>query len=96
MSDERRGMPSASGLEQIALCPGSFVAQQGIEDIAGEAAARGTRIHAYLEGQEIILNTEEQDCANALAAKRDALMEQVFPDGKKLKVIKEVRLWLQK
>tara|TARA_R110002153_G_scaffold3004_4_gene14268 strand:+ start:3703 stop:3993 length:291 start_codon:yes stop_codon:yes gene_type:complete len=96
MSDERRGLPSASGLEQIALCPGSFVAQQGIEDVAGEAAARGTRIHAYLEGQEIILNTEEQDCADNLAAKRDEMVERVFPDGKKLKVIKEVRLWLQK
>ncbi len=83
-------------MEQIALCPGSFVAQRDVEDVSGPEAVRGTRIHSWLEGEKIKLNEEEQDCANNLAMKRDELVERVFPDAKKLKVIKEVRLWLNK
>ena len=93
---ERKGLPSASGLEQLALCPESFVAQKAFPEVTSPAAERGNRIHAYLEGVDIVLNAEEQDCANELAEKRDTLVKALFPDAKTLNVIKEERLWLTK
>ena len=95
MSDERGEWPSASSMEQIALCPGSFMAQRDLDDVSGPEAERGTRIHAWLEGEDIQLTDEELDCAKNLEAKRDDLVARVFPKGK-TNVIKEVRLWLNK
>lgn len=53
--DERRGLPSASGLERLCLCPGSWQAEQSMlaadsppEPESADAAA-GTRLHKHLE-----------------------------------------------
>ena len=93
---ERKGLPSASYMEQIALCPESFQAQMQYPDSTSFAAERGNRIHAYLEGQDIELNMEEMECAQELEHKRDELVKRIFPDAKKLKMVKEVRLWLER
>lgn len=49
-SDERRGLPSASGLERLCLCPGSWQAEQQCKPEPESAdAAMGTRLHKHLE-----------------------------------------------
>ena len=89
MSDDRGDSPSASSIEQIALCPGSHVAQRGLPDTTSKAAHRGTMIHLLLE-----LNQSDFECAVELAAKRDDLINQIFPTGRKM-TKKEQRLWLK-
>jgi len=85
---ERGDSPSASGMEQIALCPGSHVAQRGLLDTVSKAAQRGTMIHLLLE-----LNQSDFECAVELAEKRDDLINQIFPAGRKM-TMKEQRLWV--
>tara|TARA_R100000963_G_C4641841_1_gene105458 strand:+ start:1343 stop:1924 length:582 start_codon:yes stop_codon:yes gene_type:complete len=75
-------------MEQIALCPASHQAQRGRSDSVSKAAHRGTMIHLLLE-----LNKNDFECAVELAAKRDELIEQIFPNGRKM-TMKEQRLWL--
>jgi hypothetical protein len=75
-------------MEQIALCPGSHVAQRGLPDSMSKPAHRGIMIHLLLE-----LNKNDFECAVELAAKRDELIEQIFPTGRKM-TMKEQRLWL--
>jgi len=85
---ERGDSPSASGMEQIALCPASHVAQRGLPDSVSKAAHRGTMIHLLLE-----LNQSDFECAVELAEKRDDLINQIFPAGRKM-TMKEQRLWV--
>ena len=85
---QRGDSPSASSMEQIALCPGSLQAQRGLLDTTSKAAHRGTMIHLLLE-----LNRQDFECAVELAAKRDELIEQIFPTGRKM-TMKEQRLWV--
>lgn len=49
MNDERMGLPSASTMERIALCPGSHLADK-LPRGASPSADRGTKIHKVLEG----------------------------------------------
>jgi len=81
--DDRGKWPSASSMEQLSLCPGSFHAQKDIteEQMSFDAMA-GTRIHGYLEGQEILLSVHEQSLADELEAKRDILIDEIFPHPK--------------
>lgn len=47
--DERRGVPSASGMDRLMNCPASFQMEQlAPRDEGSEDAASGTRIHAVL------------------------------------------------
>jgi len=95
--DVRGGWPSASAMENLSLCPGSFTAQKDIaEEQMSFAAIMGTRIHAYLEGKhEIILDVAEQEIANGLESDNRLLEAEVFPRAKKVvTVMKEHRLWL--
>ena len=78
--DIRGGWPSASAIENLSLCPGSFTAQKDIaEEQMSFDAAKGTRIHSYLEGEEIILDEGEMRIAEELEAKREYLVAQIFP-----------------
>ena len=102
--DIRGGWPSASSIENLSLCPGSFAAQKDIaEEQMSFAALTGTRIHSYLEGDEIILDKDEMWIAEELEAKREYLVAQIFPSLKKEDInkpkmkateMKEHRMWL--
>ena len=95
--DVRMGWPSASAMENLSLCPGSFSAQKDIkEEQMSFDAVKGIRIHSYLEGkQELILDVAEQDIADELEAKRELLEAEVFPRAKKIvTVMREHRMWL--
>lgn len=45
----KHSLYSASSLDRLAVCPPSARLSEGIESVSGEAAQRGTRIHALAE-----------------------------------------------
>lgn len=54
MTDERQGLPSASYIAQIAACPGSWEAQQGLTDIVEDDTTQsGVEIHDWLKDKAI-------------------------------------------
>ena len=48
-SDEREGRPSASAIEQMKLCPGSWKYQQILPQIESPEASEGTTRHDLIE-----------------------------------------------
>jgi hypothetical protein len=50
--DERRGIPSASGIERLVLCPGSWLLEQSMPPVeeVSRPALEGTMLHAVLAG----------------------------------------------
>lgn len=50
IKDERQGLPSASGMQRLFLCPGSWQAEKKCPvDEESENAALGTMLHAHME-----------------------------------------------
>ena len=87
-ADERGGKPSASGISRIALCPGSYqMESQAPPQPSSPIAERGTRIHAFMEGDDVVLSNEEQAVADELK-EFDSL---ILHDCDEL--IREVRMW---
>lgn len=110
--DERMGMPSASGIARILKCPASLALTRQLasndqlpEDLAGEAAERGTRIHAMLAclgvGMEVeeaktrVVGDDEEEEAMALWERAQNLITRVFgtADGEEIIRVVEDRLW---
>lgn len=67
VTDERIGLPSMSGLERLANCPGSWTLGLFVQALykararaANDAAASGTRIHSALSGEETELSRYEE------------------------------------
>jgi hypothetical protein len=88
--DERMGLPSASGLYRLALCPGSHkMSQKAPPESTSPAAERGTRVHERMEGGDIELSPEEE-----LVAKEMEEFDTVLLDTCDT-LIREVRLWYQ-
>lgn len=95
MSDERHGLPSASSAHRYALCPGSFLLEQSVQepDTAGADAQIGNRIHGYLAGEGIALNEEEAKLAINCRLQEVELAKAVFPFQDRLQRMREKRLW---
>lgn len=86
--DERRGLPSISGLERLALCPGSWTLTQYINALYESRGTRkenlgaesGTRIHNALSGEEQELsrfeNWTKEKCEEYEAAVLQHLNEE--------------------
>jgi len=69
MTDERAGLPSASGMERLKLCPGSWaLEQQCPEPPETEEAASGTRIHDAWAGKltEWELTADDMETLDAI------------------------------
>ena len=69
MTDERAGLPSASGMERLKLCPGSWaLEQQCPEPPETEEATSGTRIHDAWAGKltEAELTADEVETLDAI------------------------------
>lgn len=65
IKDERQGLPSASGMQRIFLCPGSWKAERKCPiDEESEDAAMGTMLHACMEQGT---TPEEPEDAEAVA-----------------------------
>lgn len=60
--DVRKGLPSASGLQRLVLCPGSWLAEKACpEQEVSEAAAAGTRLHKHMEEGTLPEDAEEAE-----------------------------------
>lgn len=99
-TDERQNLPSASGLDRLERCPGSWAAEQAAPapDTSSPDADSGTAIHAHLAGETPArpLTAEEADIAAActkLAAELAAGTYGKLEDADTLVV--EERLWLK-
>lgn len=63
--DERMGLPSASGLQRLAMCPGSWRAEKACP--AGEESddsLMGTRLHQHMEDDTTPGDPEEAEAVN--------------------------------
>lgn len=80
--DERRGVPSASGMDRLHNCHASFMMEQvnGV-DSESDAAASGTRIHAALAGLMPYdsLTPDEQETHDMCAEQAARLIAEYFP-----------------
>lgn len=95
---ERKYLPSASGMERLALCAGSWQAEQSIPyiDTASEEAASGTRIHAVMAGEspDKPLTEDEEKMVSQLQRLEAELTESTYGSlDNAHTVIREKRLW---
>jgi hypothetical protein len=95
MSDERHGLPSASSAHRYALCPGSFLLEQSVQepDTAGADAQIGNRIHGFLAGEKINLDDDEAKLAAICFSQEVEIAKAVFPFQERLSITRERRLW---
>jgi len=97
MSDERYGVPSASGMRRIANCPPSFKLGQFFKDPGSNDATTGDKIHAALEkwgehGSEDGLSIEDIQTAEMCIDQRNELLDNWIGDEQAYTVYKEKRL----
>jgi hypothetical protein len=94
MSDPRAGLPGASQLEQLFLCPGSWRAQQGLPEEPREDAETGRRIHQWLAGAPVALTPAEAAVAHACQAQRRQLLRPLAAAPDPVEYV-EHRFWLR-
>lgn len=75
--DQRRGVPSASGMERLVNCPASFDMERHAPDTESADAASGTRIHAVLalEASADTLTADEAETCEMCAAQATQVIE---------------------
>lgn len=90
--DIRGGRPSASGLERLALCPGSWQLESRCPvESRSDAAAQGTRLHAHLENGTTPEDAEEAEAVAWCRETELKIVHHLFPSG--ARVMREVRWW---
>lgn len=92
--DNRFGLPSASSMERVLACPGSFLMEAHLGDTGNRSAAnRGTKIHAALEGAIPMAKLSHSDriCVERISFEEAKLVEEFSMEG--ASQLKEVRLW---
>lgn len=97
MTDERYGVPSASGMRRIANCPPSFKLGQLYPDPGSDDATTGDKIHAALEkwgehGSEDGLSVEDIQTAEMCIDQRNELLDNWIGEEQAYTVHKEKRL----
>lgn len=91
--DPRGGKPSASGMQRIALCPGSWLAERAYPEESSEAAEMGTRLHKHMELGTLPEDPEEAEAVEWCRRQEQMLLERyVAPMGAD-RVLREVRWW---
>jgi hypothetical protein len=89
-------LPSASSVERLALCPGSWKMSRGLPELTNpdlqEWAASGDRIHAWLAEQPVTLEPEEMDIAQRCIRQRNELVHHYLTLA--TTITREQRLWL--
>ena len=91
--DPRGGKPSASGMQRIALCPGSWLAERAYPEESSEAAEAGTRLHKHMELGTLPEDAEEAEAVEWCRTQERLLLEKyVAPMGAD-RVLREVRWW---
>jgi Protein of unknown function (DUF2800) len=100
MTNERRGLPSASSFRRFELCAGSWQLEQEAERLGQSAhvtspeAESGIRIHAWLAGEKVELSDTEGITAQFLNARGLEQIERIF-QGEECNQVREKRLWLK-
>lgn len=90
--DIRKGLPSASGLQRLVLCPGSWRAEALYpEREESAAAAAGTRLHKHMELGTLPEDAEEAEACVWCCEMERALVEEYI--GAEHAVYREQRLW---
>lgn len=97
VADERERLPSASGMERLALCPGSFLLEvEHGEKTTSDDAALGNRIHDWLAWRKVQLAPEEQELADACEAHAKRVYDE-WESSHRLAVnidtVREQRIW---
>jgi len=79
--NERQNKPSASSMERYQLCPGSWNAEQGIQEETSKDAEIGNRIHAVLAGETVTppLTDDEERTMEACRSQAQALLDTILP-----------------
>lgn len=101
MNDPRKGKPSASGVERLALCPGSWNLESKLPpEPESDDAAAGTRIHDALAGSidPKTLGVDEFDTySRILDMEKEALAiwKSTLPEDGDPIVVREERLWME-
>lgn len=97
MEDERQGLPSASGMQRIFLCPGSWQAERKCPgDEESDDAALGTILHAHMEQGTMPEDTEEAEVVAWCREMEKALCEKclgMMADWSDVQFIREARLF---
>ncbi|MBQ8376508.1 MAG: DUF2800 domain-containing protein [Akkermansia sp.] len=74
--DPRGGKPSASGMQRIALCPGSWMAERAYPEESSEAAEMGTRLHKHMELGTLPEDPEEAEAVEWCRTQERLLVEK--------------------
>lgn len=97
IEDERQGLPSASGMQRIFLCPGSWKAEQKCPvDEESEEAAMGTILHAHMEQGTTPEDPEDADAVYWCREMEIYLCEKhlgMKKDWTDVQTVREVRLF---
>ncbi len=92
--DPRKGVPSASGIERIVLCRGSWIAeQQCMPEATSKDAAAGTRMHQYMELGSSSSDEDENEALEWCRKTELDLAQALLSDG--YTSSREMRLWLK-
>jgi len=97
MPDERKGLPSASETERLALCRAAFMRSKNQPDTSTDIAQTGTRIHEAVEtgNRDGLTPSEERladECTQLALIVHDEC--EFDPRAESTETSKEVRLWL--
>ena len=80
-NDPRRGLPSASSLERLHNCPGSWLATKDMPEESNADSEAGTRIHKALEtGDFTGLTADEEQTADLCQIQTRQVMADWNPD----------------
>lgn len=80
-NDPRRGLPSASSLERLHNCPGSWLATKDMPEESNADSDAGTRIHKALEtGDMTGLSADEEQTADMCRTQGDKVLGDWNPD----------------
>ena len=97
LEDVRKGRPSASGMQRLVLCPGSWLAEKGYPEETSEAAEAGTRLHAHMEHGTMPDDPEEAEAVEWCRAQEVALAEKYLGWGSAAdeRCLRELRWWFK-
>lgn len=97
IEDERQGLPSASGMQRLFLCPGSWLAERKCPaDDESEDAALGTMLHACMENGTMPEDPEDAEAVAWCREMEDALCKKYLgmdADWVPVQQVREVRLF---
>jgi len=96
--DVRDGVPSASKLGALFLCPGRERLEKGLPDQKSEVASRGNAMHEAMAGGDPTMSHDEQDLVKRMREELVTLKLVVFGEEplRTKEIFKEQRMWAKR